>query len=285
VLAALTRAEELRTSDGCPEPLDEKAGAPPEGRSGGEPAPRNRLGDVNPLPPSNAAAALFTMAQLTRDAVAAPTHAPVADVVVHVDAATLLADGTREHEDGTARLDDGPAITGALARRLACDGRVQLSVSGSHGRTVDLGRRRRRPTARQKAALWRRDRGCAVPGCHRTRFLHAHHVQSWARGGGTSLDNLVLLCGEHHRGLHDGEFSIVALGCQRFRFHGPRGATYSKAPLVRGSADNLVAAHATIQPDTIEPDWGGYGLGLPLAVTTYLQNWELEERRRAPVAS
>ena len=28
-----------------------------------------------------------------------------------------------------------------------------------------------------------------------------------------------LLGGEHHRALHDGEFGIVALGKQRFRFH------------------------------------------------------------------
>ena len=31
---------------------------------------------------------------------------------------------------------------------------------------------------------------------------HAHHITHWADGGATSLDNLVLLCGHHHRTIH-----------------------------------------------------------------------------------
>lgn len=260
VLAALTRAEEVRTS-----PVTE------DDRS----VPQNR-GDVNPRPPADAAPALVTMAGLVRDAVAAPTHAPVADVVVHVDADVLT-----EVADGAARLDDGPAVTAAVARRLACDGRIRLAVHGSDGRTLDLGRWRRRPTAAQKTALWHRDRGCAVPGCGRTRFLHAHHVLAWSRGGRTSLDNLLLLCGDHHRALHDGAFSIVALGRQRFRFLGPGGAEYLAAPALQGAADAVSEAHPDIAPTTIEPDWAGFPLDLHGAVATYLQKWELEERRRA----
>jgi len=33
-------------------------------------------------------------------------------------------------------------------------------------------------------------------------MCHAHHITHWANGGPTSLTNLVLLCGEHHRVLH-----------------------------------------------------------------------------------
>ena len=33
-------------------------------------------------------------------------------------------------------------------------------------------------------------------------MCHAHHIIHWADGGKTSLDNLVLVCGEHHRVLH-----------------------------------------------------------------------------------
>lgn len=35
--------------------------------------------------------------------------------------------------------------------------------------------------------------------CGQTRYLHGHHVRHWAQGGATSLDNLVSLCGFHHR--------------------------------------------------------------------------------------
>jgi hypothetical protein len=31
----------------------------------------------------------------------------------------------------------------------------------------------------------------------------AHHIRHWADGGPTSMDNLVLLCGHHHRVSHD----------------------------------------------------------------------------------
>jgi hypothetical protein len=32
----------------------------------------------------------------------------------------------------------------------------------------------------------------------------AHHIEHWADGGATSLDNLTLLCSHHHRLLHEG---------------------------------------------------------------------------------
>ena len=38
-----------------------------------------------------------------------------------------------------------------------------------------------------------RDPGCRFPGCGNRRFLDAHHIRHWARGGETRLDNLVPL--------------------------------------------------------------------------------------------
>ena len=53
-----------------------------------------------------------------------------------------------------------------------------------------------------------RDRGCRFPGCASTHRLHGHHVRHWARGGETSLDNLLLLCPFHHRLVHEGGFDV-----------------------------------------------------------------------------
>ncbi|CAN5620247.1 hypothetical protein BH24ACT11_BH24ACT11_15330 [soil metagenome] len=36
-----------------------------------------------------------------------------------------------------------------------------------------------------------------------------HHIIAWQDGGPTVLDNLVLLCGYHHRLMHRGDWAIV----------------------------------------------------------------------------
>ncbi|WP_160312719.1 HNH endonuclease signature motif containing protein [Jiangella alkaliphila] len=58
-------------------------------------------------------------------------------------------------------------------------------------------------TPAQWVALVARDKGCAFPGCSRpAAWTQAHHVKHWADGGATDLNNLVLLCGHHHRSVH-----------------------------------------------------------------------------------
>ena len=48
-----------------------------------------------------------------------------------------------------------------------------------------------------------RDGGCAFPGCDvPPAWTDAHHLQHWAAGGKTTLDNAVLLCGFHHGLIH-----------------------------------------------------------------------------------
>ena len=75
-----------------------------------------------------------------------------------------------------------------------------------------------------------RDVTCQAPGCERTHHLHIHHVKPWSQGGTTDPDNLILLCGNHHRGLHEGDFVIIALGKQRFRFQTKAGSELKPAP-------------------------------------------------------
>ena len=69
-----------------------------------------------------------------------------------------------------------------------------------------------------------RDRGCRFPGCG-SRFTDAHHVQHWADGGATRLDNLILLCRTHHRLLHEGGFRLRGIPERPDRpiFFSPRG--------------------------------------------------------------
>jgi hypothetical protein len=51
-----------------------------------------------------------------------------------------------------------------------------------------------------KRAVFRRDQGkCSYPGCSETRFLQYDHVQPYALGGKTEMENLRLLCSGHNR--------------------------------------------------------------------------------------
>jgi hypothetical protein len=63
-----------------------------------------------------------------------------------------------------------------------------------------VGRTQRTATAAQRRSLAVRDRGCIIPGCDvHAEACQTHHLDEWATGGTTDLDNLVLLCWAHHR--------------------------------------------------------------------------------------
>lgn len=117
-------------------------------------------------------------------------------VVVHVDESALRG--------GEGRAD-APIDT---IKRLACDASVVVVTEDERGAPLNVGRKQRTVPTAIRRALWSRDRGCAFPGCHRTRFVDAHHVQHWGEGGETSVDNLVLLCSHHHRLLHEGGYRV-----------------------------------------------------------------------------
>ncbi|MEU4620912.1 DUF222 domain-containing protein [Actinoplanes sp. NPDC023801] len=105
---------------------------------------------------------------------------------------------------GTGLLDNGEPLSAGTIRRLGCDARVLPVVLDGDSQILDAGRTRRTATGTMRRALNARDRGCAFPGCDRPpRWCEAHHIVSWADGGPTDLSNLVLLCGFHHRLIHD----------------------------------------------------------------------------------
>jgi hypothetical protein len=105
---------------------------------------------------------------------------------------------------GVGTFDHGDRISAGAARRLCCDARILPAVLDGNGQPLDLGRERRLITGALRRALVLRDGGCAFPDCDRPpRWCDGHHVRHWADGGHTSLANAVLLCGYHHRLVHD----------------------------------------------------------------------------------
>ena len=139
--------------------------------------------------------------------VAQDTEAHRATLVLHTPERALLEDS---NEPG-AYLDAGDSgipVANETARRLACDGFVQRVTEDATGVPIRLGRRTRTVPAHLFRLLKHRDRHCRAPGCTSTRGLHAHHRKHWADGGTTDLDNLILLCGRHHRLLHEHRWQI-----------------------------------------------------------------------------
>lgn len=119
-----------------------------------------------------------------------------ATVVVHVDA-DALATG-----EGPAEIEATTTISNETARRLACDARWQLSVDRD-GEPVGIGRTDRRIPPWLARHLAQRDHGCRFPGCGLRRWVHGHHIEHWIDGGETHIDNLITLCGFHHRLVHE----------------------------------------------------------------------------------
>lgn len=121
--------------------------------------------------------------------------------------------------DAPATLQHGGAIPIDAARRLCCDAAVVPVSHDASGHVLDIGRRTRMiPPAIRRALSIRDKERCRFPGCTHTHFLHAHHIEHWAHGGKTCIDNLVLMCSHHHRLVHEGGF-----GCRAVKRRSGRG--------------------------------------------------------------
>jgi len=118
----------------------------------------------------------------------------------------------------------------------ACEQTDSLSVAdaGRHPSATHVGGRSARarqdvpPAVRRQ--VMRRDRGgCVVPGCRHVNFLDLHHIKLRSEGGDHGLDNLVTLCGAHHRALHRGQLNIEGRVSTGLIFRYADGTKYGSA--------------------------------------------------------
>jgi hypothetical protein len=167
--------------------------------------------------PARLADGLVELAATSGDQTAAPAQITV---FADLDALTETTETT-----GVAELEAGPMIANETARRLSCDGIIECSVY-QRARTLGVGQRSRSVPGWLRRQLWHRDGGCQFPGCGRLTWVHAHHVTHWADGGPTDLDNLILLCGYHHRFLHEHSWTISDDPDGKPRFRRPDGSVY-----------------------------------------------------------
>ena len=160
-----------------------------------------------------------------------------ATVVVHAPLEALVS------AEGSCEIEGGPAIHAETTRRLLCDARVQVVMEDSGGHVVSMGRTSREPTPSMIRQLRYRDFGCTFPGCGVRRFLRAHHVHWWSRGGATDLDNLILVCAFHHTLVHEHGWGVRRDPDGLLEWFRPGGSRYQSgaAPPVDSGLDSVLA--------------------------------------------
>jgi hypothetical protein len=192
---------------------------------------------------------------------------------IHTDIETLKEDGTGAESE----IEDRGHVSAETSRRMACDCSVVHWQDNKEGEPLSVGRKTRSIPPAIRRALKRRDGGCCFPGCSCSRFVDAHHIQHWADGGETSMDNLVLLCRRHHRLVHEEGFGLNRGADGAIHFSLPDGKMIPSGPDTRFSG-NIVALRIQneekgldITPDTIIPMWCGEKMDHQMAVLGLLQ--------------
>src|SRR3954454_15267499 len=158
-------------------------------------------------PAQRRADALITMAELALRSGQLPVTGGVKPHVSVIVRNETLADAP-----GAPAADYafGATTSAEWARRFACDAAVSRIVIGPASEILDAGRTTRSFTAAQLRSIVARDRHCIWTGCDAPPgWCDAHHIQHWADGGPTDVDNGVLLCGRHHDRVHNGHHGIA----------------------------------------------------------------------------
>jgi hypothetical protein len=176
----------------------------------------------------------------------APTHHGRVRLAVNVlvDLPTVL--GLANHP-GEIR-GYGP-IDADLARELAADGTWQRWITEDTGRITDLGRTSYRPSQAIRDLMLANYPTCGHPGCRCAgQYAEIDHVQGWADGGATDLENLQILCKRHHQGKTHGTLTTHTLPDGGMRYRTRNGLHLTTEPAHADHATYLLQ-HEIDQPD------------------------------------
>ncbi len=145
--------------------------------------------------------------------------------------------------DGHAYMPTAPKVPSKALTNLVANGLARLNVADSAGLILNVGRAQRLATDAQVNALmtmWGHQ--CAMPGCTHTRFMEIHHMEEWADGGETNLDNLIPLCSACHSLVTDGWAQIERHGHQ-IRFFMGDGSAFVSDNHSTTRRDNSMTPH------------------------------------------
>ena len=144
-------------------------------------------------------------APLTAGAMISSPHAR-AEVSVVIDLHTLRS-GLHEHS--IVRTGHEAELPLETIRRMACEAEIIPVVLNSKGVVIDIGRASRLATRYQRKAIEAMYSHCAIPDCKvPIAQCQPHHIAYWRDEGPTNLNNLVPLCPQHHRNVHEGNWGL-----------------------------------------------------------------------------
>ena len=121
----------------------------------------------------------------------------------------LVARLDPESEELMASTADGDPLPASVVERFAGESSWFGLVLSAKGVPMWKGRNIRRATESQFQALMALYGGCAGCGEPDEQKLHAHHMDPFAWGGRTDLDNLIPLCWGCHDKIHDHRWQVV----------------------------------------------------------------------------
>ncbi len=190
--------------------------------------------------PSDDDSALMTMA---RQVLGGPSDEGRASYQIALSVCPECGKG-RQHAGGEL-----VAVGAEVVAMAKCDGQhLGPIVTPSTNADARVGVRAKQTVtpATRRGVLRRDHQRCSVPGCRNAAFLDLHHVEPRAEGGRHDADNLIALCGAHHRATHRGELIVAGNVSTGVRFMHADGSDYGHAPAAR-DAEKRTKAFAALR--------------------------------------
>jgi hypothetical protein len=138
---------------------------------------------------------------------------------IHAESRSRRQSSTKSQGDSNFGGDDKTHVGGPLPGELQ-------PPAGPHRQRAS----QTIPPAIRRAVLLRDRHCCQVPGCRHVTFVDVHHLRAREDGGGHDLDNLLTLCGAHHRACHRGELLIEKSASGGLSFWHADGTAYGAPP-------------------------------------------------------
>ena len=125
-------------------------------------------------------------------------------------------------DDAVASMLHAGPVSAEMVRRHACDAALTVVASADDGTPFATSRTLRTVPPAMRRALEARDRGCVIRGCGLPpTWCDAHHRTHWVESRVTEVSNMLLLCGAHHRAVHELGGTLEPVGDGLFEIRPP----------------------------------------------------------------